>query len=110
MRYARWLPAQPLQHCIINTNCKLIILDPERADRLELDIENLRHSAGATGVLVFDRRDGKGDGKGDWKGMEGLESVANRWNRDRMSASLKRKIIEEPIGILTFIREIFFTY
>ncbi|KAJ7497314.1 hypothetical protein FB451DRAFT_1210942 [Mycena latifolia] len=86
-----WLPAQPLQHCLINTQCKLLVLDPERADRLESDIVNLCKGAGAAGVLIFDDH----DGKTSWSGMETLSSVINRWN---LSHNLKRRqVLEERI-------------
>ncbi|KAJ7924833.1 hypothetical protein B0H13DRAFT_1976258 [Mycena leptocephala] len=90
-----WLPVKPLRHCLIHTQCKLILLDPERADRLESGIVDLRVRAGATGVLVF----GGNDGRGKWNEMEGLNSALNRWNVDDLSVSRKRAILEDHIEL-----------
>ncbi|KAJ7096301.1 hypothetical protein C8R44DRAFT_812674 [Mycena epipterygia] len=88
-----WLPAQPLQHCLVNTQCKLLLLDSERADRLEPDIVNLRESAGATGVLVFNSN----EGKGSWNRMEDFNAIMDRWSPDGTSPE-KRSILEEDIA------------
>ncbi|KAJ6586943.1 hypothetical protein DFH09DRAFT_1142040 [Mycena vulgaris] len=89
-----WLPAQPLQHCLVNTQCKLVLLDPERADRLEPDIVELRQSIGAIGVLVFDDT----NGKSDWNGMDRLTSIITRWNLNGLSHG-KQAILEERTDI-----------
>ncbi|KAJ7228678.1 hypothetical protein GGX14DRAFT_414247 [Mycena pura] len=59
-----WLPSPQLVHCLSKTQCKLIILDAERADLLQPVVKKLIAEAGATGILVFE------DGKGPWKGMQ----------------------------------------
>ncbi|KAJ7462329.1 hypothetical protein B0H11DRAFT_2055212 [Mycena galericulata] len=87
-----WLPAQPLKHCLVNTQCKLLLFDPERADRLQSDIFNLRQGAGATGVLVF-------DGKGEWSGMECLDSAINRCKAEGRSVHDEATILDERIDI-----------
>ncbi|KAJ6593920.1 hypothetical protein B0H19DRAFT_40733 [Mycena capillaripes] len=88
-----WLPAQPLQHCLVKTQCKLILLDFERADRLVSNIIDLRIRTGATGVLVFD-----GDKhRVEWQEIEHFNSVMKRWNLDDMSVSKQQAILEEEI-------------
>ncbi|KAF7332195.1 Long-chain-fatty-acid-CoA ligase [Mycena kentingensis (nom. inval.)] len=52
-----FLPSAPLVHCLTHTQCKVIVLDSERADRLESVVAKL-HAA----ILVIE------DGKGRWKG------------------------------------------
>ncbi|KAJ7045536.1 hypothetical protein C8F04DRAFT_438255 [Mycena alexandri] len=90
-----WLPAQPLQHCLVNTQCKLILLDPERADRLEPDMINLRLRAGATGVLVFmgsERR-------GQWTEMECFNASMIHWKLDVLSISKQHTILEDHLEL-----------
>jgi len=60
-----------LKHCIIHTGCKLLLLDVERADRLEPVANLLAQKAGTRGFLVF----GSKDGKGIWTAMEYLDAV-----------------------------------
>ncbi|KAJ7703176.1 hypothetical protein B0H17DRAFT_92476 [Mycena rosella] len=89
-----WLPPQPLQHCLINTQCKLLLLDPERADQLEPDLVNLRKSTGATGVLVFDDH----EGKTGWNGMDSWNFIMTHWNLDRAPRG-KQEILEDRTDI-----------
>ncbi|KAJ7770225.1 hypothetical protein DFH07DRAFT_270077 [Mycena maculata] len=91
-----WLPAQPLKHCLINTQCKLLLFDPERADRLESDIVKLREAAGATGVLVFQGQ----EKKGEWNGMECLNSAMTRWKLDGIFVQQKAAIVDQRIELL----------
>ncbi|KAJ7170536.1 hypothetical protein C8R43DRAFT_979746 [Mycena crocata] len=90
-----WLPARPLHHCIINTQCKVLLLDPERADRLEPGIISLRQDAAATGVLVF----GGHEGKGEWNGMQHLSAVMTGWKLRSSFVHEKKAILEEDIGL-----------
>ncbi|KAF7361874.1 2-succinylbenzoate--CoA ligase [Mycena venus] len=92
-----WLPAAPLQHCLVKTQSKLILLDPERADRLESNVNDLRVRTGATGLLVF-----SDEGKGEWNGMEQFNSVMNRWSSNGRAAPRTQTILGEHIG--EFIR------
>ncbi|KAJ6573029.1 hypothetical protein DFH09DRAFT_1152220 [Mycena vulgaris] len=73
-----WLPIVPLLHCLTSTQCKLIILDSERADRLEPEIKKLTKQAGATGVVVLESH----EGKGRWNGMQLWEKVVKNYKGD----------------------------
>lgn len=55
-----WLPLEQLKHCIALTKCSLIILDPERADKIEPIVADLKHASGASGYLVIQDQEGKG--------------------------------------------------
>jgi len=66
-----WLPLEPLKHCIIHTGCQLLLLDVERADRLEPVTNLFAQKAGTRGFLVL----GSKDGKGIWTAMEYLDAV-----------------------------------
>ncbi|KAF8829808.1 hypothetical protein HHX47_DHR2000316 [Lentinula edodes] len=60
-----WLPAEPLRHCLVQTQCALVIIDPERADRLVSFVHELK-LRGVKGVLVLEGH----EGKGSWPGMQ----------------------------------------
>ncbi|KAG6811592.1 hypothetical protein H0H92_006715 [Tricholoma furcatifolium] len=76
-----WLPLEPLRHCLTHTECKLIILDPERADRLEGIADEVKAKAGSTGILVLNAH----EGKGTWKGMESWDAVLAGYKGDTRS-------------------------
>ncbi|KAJ6539309.1 hypothetical protein B0H19DRAFT_1178324 [Mycena capillaripes] len=73
-----WLPIGTLVHCLVHTQCKLIFMDSERADRLEPEIKRLTSQAGATGVVVLESH----EGKGHWKGMKSWETVFRNYKGD----------------------------
>lgn len=62
----RWLPIEPSKHCISNTQAKLVIADPERADMLEPFTKEIAKSAGTVGFLVWEQQ----EGKGKWAGFD----------------------------------------
>ncbi|KJA24659.1 hypothetical protein HYPSUDRAFT_38744 [Hypholoma sublateritium FD-334 SS-4] len=61
-----WSPLDVLRYCIIRTECKLIIVDPERADKIEPIAKELASEAGSSGILVIESH----EGKGHWNGMK----------------------------------------
>ncbi|KAF7301658.1 hypothetical protein MIND_00731300 [Mycena indigotica] len=79
-----WLPVTPLLYCLTHADCKLILLDPERADRLV----SVRDKLGAAHVLVFE------PGKRHWKGMQIWESTLNSFKGNHM------QILEQDPNIL----------
>lgn len=68
-----WLPPQPLRHCLVHTECKLIILDPERASSLETTVSNISEAVGGTKFLVMDTT----DKTRRWQGMEFFNDVVD---------------------------------
>ncbi|KAF8076364.1 hypothetical protein FPV67DRAFT_1471446 [Lyophyllum atratum] len=66
-----WLPLDLLQYCLTHTQCKLIIVDAERADRLEPVVQKLLAEAGVNGFLVLESQ----EGKGQWEGMQSWNSA-----------------------------------
>lgn len=67
----RWLPLDALQFCLAHTGCRLIIIDPERADQLEPVTSKLSQDAGTVGFLVMNNCD---DNK-NWHDMDLYSSV-----------------------------------
>lgn len=55
-----WLPVDALHYCLAHTQSKLIVLDPERADRLEPIVSKLAADADTSGFLVLEARESKG--------------------------------------------------
>lgn len=49
-----WLPLEPLKYCIIHTQCRLLLIDSERAAVLEPVLTAMCSEIGVTGVLVLD--------------------------------------------------------
>ncbi|KAJ7056303.1 hypothetical protein C8F01DRAFT_1221005 [Mycena amicta] len=79
-----WLPATPLLYCLTHAQCKVIILDSERVDRLVSVTQKL----GGAKILVFER------GNGHWKGMKSWQSVLDDFKGDPM------KIVKQDLNIL----------
>ncbi|KAF8897515.1 hypothetical protein BD779DRAFT_1608102 [Infundibulicybe gibba] len=85
-----WLPLQALRYCLAHTQCKLIILDPERADLLEPIATNLAAEIGATGFVVLECQ----EGKGQWAGMRTWKSLVEEFHEEDPI------IAKEDLGIL----------
>ncbi|KAK0212665.1 hypothetical protein DFS33DRAFT_1391485 [Desarmillaria ectypa] len=49
-----WLPLEPLKYCIIHTQCRLLLVDSERAAVLEPVLTAVCSEIGVTGVLILD--------------------------------------------------------
>lgn len=49
-----WLPLEPLKYCILHTQCRLILIDSERAAILEPVLTAMCSEIGVTAVLVLD--------------------------------------------------------
>ena len=67
-----WLPLKALHFCILNTECKLVIVDPERANTLERWATHVTADPETSiqGFLVVRPWEGKG-----WKGVDGWDAV-----------------------------------
>ncbi|KAF8639785.1 hypothetical protein AX17_001045 [Amanita inopinata Kibby_2008] len=70
-----WLPLEALSHCLVHTQSKLIIVDSERADRLEPVVHRFTDKTGTIGILVIEGQ----EGKGTWNGMATWQSVLQRY-------------------------------
>ncbi|KAJ3865458.1 hypothetical protein EV359DRAFT_38801 [Lentinula novae-zelandiae] len=66
-----WLPLDPLKFCISHTDCKLVILDAERAEKLEPIVDELYAVQKIIGMLVVNPQ----EGKGQWRRMEIFEKA-----------------------------------
>ncbi|KAJ3892547.1 hypothetical protein GG344DRAFT_45219 [Lentinula edodes] len=75
-----WLPAEPLRHCLVQTQCALVIIDPERADRLVSFVHELK-LRGVKGVLVLEGH----EGKGSWPGMQDWSTIFQNYKGNYQS-------------------------
>ncbi|KAF9012884.1 acetyl-CoA synthetase-like protein [Hymenopellis radicata] len=48
-----WLPIEPLKFCVIHTQCRLLVVDAERAELLAPIVDSITTEASATGVLIL---------------------------------------------------------
>uniref|UniRef100_A0A8H8CLN0 Uncharacterized protein n=1 Tax=Psilocybe cubensis TaxID=181762 RepID=A0A8H8CLN0_PSICU len=73
-----WSPLDALRYCISRTECKLIIVDPERADKLEPIAKELTLESGSNGILVLE----SDEGKGQWEGMKTWKAAFDDYKGD----------------------------
>ncbi|KAF8812455.1 acetyl-CoA synthetase-like protein [Phlegmacium glaucopus] len=85
-----WSPQGTLRYCLIHIQCKLIIVDPECADRLEPISKNLVTETGSSGILVLEAC----DGKGFWEGMQTWDSALKDFKGDG------RKLLDMDLGLI----------
>ncbi|KAJ3748750.1 hypothetical protein DFH05DRAFT_1391333 [Lentinula detonsa] len=69
-----WLPLDPLTFCISHTDCKLVIVDAERAEKLEPIVDKLYAGQKVVGILVVNPQ----EGKGQWRRMETFDKALER--------------------------------
>jgi len=79
-----------LHYCLVHTECKLIILDPERADKFEPIANKLVVETGCSGILVLESH----EGKGCWEGMKAWTAALEDYRGD------PRKILSVDPGLV----------
>lgn len=77
-RGCSWATLDTLLYCLIKTESKLIILDAERADKLEPTVKQLVANTGSTGILVLESH----EGKGTWNGMTSWDDALDNFKND----------------------------
>ncbi|KAI0068682.1 acetyl-CoA synthetase-like protein [Artomyces pyxidatus] len=76
-----WLPVEPMRHCLVKTQSKLVILDGQRADLLEDHASAIAKEVGTTGFLVWEHH----EGRGKWNGMHIWSEVLQSERGDAQS-------------------------
>ncbi|SRR5258705_1048997 len=87
-----WLSPKTVVYCLTHTQCKLIILDPERADFLEPFLESIRLEVGTTGMLVIKAH----EGKGTWKNVRSWDSVMKKYSGKKEEKSWMKEPACDP--------------
>lgn len=94
-----WSPLDTLHYCLVHTECKLIIVDPERADKLEPIAKKLVAETGCTGILVLESH----EGKGSWQGMKTWKGAFDDYKGDpRRILSLDPELVPEDDATILF--------
>lgn len=52
--FPSWSPLEPLSHCLVHTQSKLVILDAERAQLIHPAVQKLREDSQIQAFIVFD--------------------------------------------------------
>ncbi|KAL1731658.1 hypothetical protein EV714DRAFT_248729, partial [Schizophyllum commune] len=79
LRSLSWLPVDVVKHCLCNTDCKVILLDDERAQSLEPLVDQIKKDAGCVELLVFRGGDRQP------KGMKRLVDALTAYGEDGSS-------------------------
>jgi len=88
-----------MAYCMTHTQCKVIVLDVERADLLEQSAERLAVDAGVRGILVLESH----EGKRRWKGMKCWNSVMESFNGDHNDVlSYEKAILPDDNATIIF--------
>ncbi|KAF9071752.1 hypothetical protein BDP27DRAFT_1500612 [Rhodocollybia butyracea] len=90
-----WLPLEPLTFCIVHTGCKVVLVDAERAEKLELSVDKLYSERNVTGVLVFNPQ----DGKGQWSGMDSFNKAFESHHGDSYP---EENVLPEDDAVIMF--------
>ncbi|KAA1466482.1 acetyl-CoA synthetase-like protein [Dentipellis sp. KUC8613] len=85
-----WLPLEPTKHCLLGTQCKLVIVDTQRADLLEGHSSAIRKAVGTTGFLVWEHH----EGKGKWDDMQLWSDALASFNGD------PRQVLRDDPGLV----------
>ncbi|KAE9399485.1 acetyl-CoA synthetase-like protein [Gymnopus androsaceus JB14] len=90
-----WLPLEPLTFCITHTDCKLVILDAERAEKLEPVVDKLYSEHSVTGILVLNSQ----EGKSRWKRMDSFDEALKN---ESGSPPFEENVLPEDEAVIMF--------
>ncbi|KAF8913879.1 hypothetical protein CPB84DRAFT_1757805 [Gymnopilus junonius] len=94
-----WSPRDTLAYCIARTECKLIIVDPERADTLGPIAKKLVTDSESNGILVIESL----EIKKSWRGMKSWEAALNDYQGDpRKALSMDPQVLPEDNATILF--------
>lgn len=93
-----WSPLPVLRHCLVHTQCKVIIVDAERADRLEPIASDFAKEAGTTGILVMEAQ----EGKGGWNGMRSWSEALDEYQGPLDALSVDPAVTPEDNASILF--------
>lgn len=85
----RWLPLDPLTHCLGLTNCRIVIVDPERADVIQVAAARIMRQTDIEAFLVLEL----GTRQWQWDEMDSFQRVLDDYTSDGMD------VMRSPISI-----------
>ena len=78
--FTSWLPLEPLSHCLIHTQCKIVIFDTERAQLIQPAVQKLRQDSEIQAFIVFDD---DGQNRNDhWPGLLSFDQTLQQYHSD----------------------------
>jgi long-subunit acyl-CoA synthetase (AMP-forming) len=86
------LPLEPLSHCLIHTQCKIVIFDSERAQLIQPAVQKLRQDSEIQAFIVFDD-DGQ-NRNGHWPGLLSFNQSLQQYHSDGTEAIAPVDIIK----------------
>ena len=96
-----WLPIKALQFCILNTDCKVVVVDPERANMLERWVSHATSDPESCirGVLVVRPWEGKREG---WKGIKSWDEVMKSYKGETETWKREQACVPEDNACIFF--------
>lgn len=76
--FPSWLPLEPLSHCFVHTQCKLVILDTERAQLIQPAVAKLLRKTEIKAFMVLD--DQKPNNY--WQGIHSFDRSLQQYHAD----------------------------
>ncbi|KAF8161102.1 hypothetical protein B0H34DRAFT_654088 [Crassisporium funariophilum] len=73
-----WLPREPLGHCLVHTQCKLVILDAERADVMQPCASTICRDSETEAFLVFNNQ----ERSKHWEGLQLFDEALHQYPDD----------------------------
>ena len=78
--FTSWLPLEPLSHCLIHTQCKIVIFDTERAQLIQPAVQKLRQDSEIKAFIVFDDDGQKRNNH--WPGLLSFDQTLQQYHSD----------------------------
>jgi len=96
-----WLPLNVLEFCILNADCKVVVVDPERANVLERWATRVTADPKTCvqGVLVVRPLEGKNNG---WKGIRSWDEAMESYKGDAESWKNEADCVPEDDATIFF--------
>jgi long-subunit acyl-CoA synthetase (AMP-forming) len=75
------LPLEPLSHCLVHTQCKLVILDAERARLIQPAVQKLRKDSEIQAFMVFNDQT-----LNNWQDLLSFDQTLQQYHSDGTEA------------------------
>ena len=91
LSFTSWLPVEPLSHCLIHTQCKIVIFDTERAQLIQPAVQKLRQDSEIQAFIVFDDGQNHND---HWPGLLSFDESLQQYHSDGTEAIFPVDVIK----------------
>lgn len=90
LSFSSWLPLEPLSHCLVHTQCKLVIFDTERAQLIQPAVQKLRQDSEIQAFIVFDDQ----SHNNRWPGLLSFDQCLQQYHSDGKEAITSADMIK----------------